>query len=60
VDGLVRRSATGGEHFALEGERLHCRQGVRLPELYEAVRTGVMRARGIALPAWDALRQAGR
>lgn len=60
VDGRVRMSAGHGEHFALDGDRLHCRQGLRLPELYEAVRTGVMQARGVALPAWEQRDKGGR
>jgi hypothetical protein len=54
VGGSVRRAAEHGEHFAPDGDRIYCRAGLRLPELYEAVRTGVMQARGVVLPAWGA------
>lgn len=60
VGGAVRRAAEQGEHFALEDGRVHCRTGLRLPELYEAARTGVMQARGVALPGWDARGGTGR
>ena len=36
----------------IEHGKVWCSQGVLLPDVYEIVRSGVMQARGIPLPAW--------
>lgn len=49
-DELHQRFAPG-DYTVVDG-RLRCIRGLRLPELYEGVRSGVMRARGVPLPPW--------
>ena len=39
--------------FSIENDRIVCPRGLALADLHEAVRTGVMKARGVDLPPFD-------
>lgn len=43
-------------HWRIANGRVWCSQGMLLEDVYEVVRSGVMQARGIPLPAWPGRR----
>lgn len=49
----IRERFPEAKHLDLSNGRIRCRRGVPLSELYERVRSGVMAARGIAIPALE-------
>lgn len=49
----IRERFPEAKHLDLSNGRIRCRRGIPLPDLYEKVRSGVMAARGIAIPALD-------
>jgi hypothetical protein len=46
-------------YWRIERGKVWCSQGMLVEDVYEVVRTGVMRARGIPLPAWSERRASG-
>jgi hypothetical protein len=54
-DGIARRFFDSKE-MVVDGGRITCRNGVYASDLYDMVRTGVMSARGIRLPALEVRR----
>jgi len=51
-EGIARRFYDSKE-IVVDGDRITCRNGIYASDLYETVRTGVLSARGILLPALD-------
>lgn len=47
----IRERFPEAKHLDLSGGHIRCRRGIPVPDLYEKVRSGVMAARGIAIPA---------
>lgn len=49
----LRERFPEAKHLDVSNGRIRCRRGIPLPDLYERVRSGVLAARGIAIPALD-------
>lgn len=47
------RTARDQLDHRIEGGKVWCTRGVELPDIYETMRSGALRARGVALPAWS-------
>ncbi|WP_052632102.1 hypothetical protein [Pseudoxanthomonas suwonensis] len=54
IDRAELRQRFEPDDYTVVDGHLRCRRGLPLPELYEGVRSGVMRARGVPLPPWTA------
>lgn len=49
----IRERFPDAKHLDISDGRIRCRRGIPLSDLYERVRSGVLAARGIAIPALD-------
>ena len=49
------RTSRDSLDLRIEGDKIWCTRGIALPDVYETMRNGALRARGVSLPAWQEL-----